>query len=274
MNFLTSVEPDWILAGRLVDVLRELASFGKLALPDLPASQIPRRKRLWPFEQSPTTQTAASTPAASDSETSSESEPYLRLIAKLKAKAPRSPSNHAFPTPVGISGNPQSSSSPAAIPIPEAFTHFDSLETGSATFSLSGQGHDLFLFGADGQLAMQQLPDILLDNASSRVDMSSDVYTSALPFTPTLSQWHQPTSHDPPNTESLETSDLNAFSGLLGGGSTLAADPLPLNEDDEFKLWQDVPGGFEWEHWSDYISNMHATLLSPDNSGEASLQPF
>jgi len=295
LEFLKSTEAKWHSAGRLVDILRELASFGEIPLPDVsPRPKAQKRGRS--FENSSLSPKAASSHATPDPE------PYLRLIANLQNASTVPTLKRPSPTAPYIQGSPpqdwMTASAFDRIPSTQASTYSD------LPVPISGYGSVL---QNDQEQQVQGYPPISVGgaflhspkNPGSTGDFLAStlrlpqgpqqpVYSQFFPVNPDTMSRNEQASVWNNGAASLFGSDLHATGSQGGVVDTFTGEgvdqnqPLPTGEQVMYRegnvepffggiesgMWQGVPGSeFDWEDWSTYLSNVNETMLNPGGEG-------
>jgi len=247
LNFLSAMERKWHSAGRLVDLLRELSSFGELATVSAP---IPTGRKLQKRHRSYGSSQDASASGSADSQP-----PHPRPISKLKASPPM-PDIPPHSSTHDFSETPQVTT----IQHPEQRWSGSQLTTRFPDqFAYSGQALPLTSAtsittpGWSGPPTPPSMGDVLLHHPYPAT--GEDATYNVLSVEGALvSSWNVPVA---PLVYPYVTS------GVEGAGYH---DPLTTTfpnvanfVSEDMGIWQTTPGGFQWEDWSTYLSTMIPT---------------
>ncbi|PIL26803.1 transcription factor [Ganoderma sinense ZZ0214-1] len=258
MKMLRTLEPRWHTAGRLWDILYELASVGDLPLPHLSPAPSNKRER---DSDSPVSSGAVS--IASDSPRGSGVTDSYRAFAGNRRPLPRPLSTHPNPASsdsekqVAAKGSGGGAAPPSfALPV-----HTD--ELGRLPV------HPGFNVGYSGEWQPSQQPPQPQPQAGA----------APPPFDPRMMGLYalQPPSFNEMFGASMQEPSAFTQAGpevSMGAGPAAGAaqgPPLSSEEmafaDNTLAMWSNAPSSFEWDDWGTYINNVSGMHNHPGAAG-------
>ncbi|CCM00118.1 uncharacterized protein FIBRA_02145 [Fibroporia radiculosa] len=265
MKMLKVLEPRWHIAGRLWDVLYELASVGDLPLPQNTPPSHKRDRDADSPRSATSTQSIPSTPAAASDHTH-------RVIAGSRRVSKDVPAT-------GLFGHHMH---PAAMSSPETYTA-DALSAGN--FDLPIHSDEL------GRLPLH--PGYPIGHTPSESSMGSGSWfaspapsgsVSTMPVTPqagpstagldpglaSMFAMHNPGVYDSIFSTMPSPPDVHAYQAPPVGSHMQQPQPMhdPLASltgvqggqgsftDNTLAMWSNAPSNFEWDDWGTYISSV------------------
>ncbi|KAF9507697.1 hypothetical protein BS47DRAFT_1377865 [Hydnum rufescens UP504] len=287
LKFLQKAEMDWHASGRLVDILRELASFGDLPLPDFKVPNSTAQKRDRSYESSSSQDGAGSSASASSPD--ADTNRPLRPIPKPRVRNSIPQLPEASPVAHPPTTDTSSATSYQIPPHPTEWPQSNHPEYAPPPTSSTPSGQQWYYSlpgktpGGTGSFPSTQP----IDSGASHYTIGGIILPSFFPdvdpnFNGTLSNNGEVWGHGAPQPDVYSNLQMNGGpgqmsgipSGVVGGDPTMpnlqaeamngfqASDVQAFLGGDELGMWQAAPGGFEWEDWGNYLSNVNA--VSPN----------
>ncbi|KDQ08707.1 hypothetical protein BOTBODRAFT_138635 [Botryobasidium botryosum FD-172 SS1] len=277
LKVLEHAEDTWHSAGRLADILRELASVGDLPLPE--GSPVPSNNKRERGADEPGTSNSRSQMDSPASSMADASSPLTRPIIKPRSLLSRvsSPASHLSPaSPLRRVSDP-SALSPNNLPmneldiddppaVPEQSTGgessapmngqrwFPSNGANNAPRALNRQGHDTTPTPIAGPSSQIQ-PQPYTYPGANPMAFSSTPSEGMYPFPGLSSESGMPGPS--PSYDALSAAfQLGAQSSYLASQSAPQSFSQAFAEGDAIALWSSAPASFEWDTWSSYLSDM------------------
>ncbi|KAF8339841.1 fungal-specific transcription factor domain-containing protein [Cantharellus anzutake] len=295
LRFLQQAEADWNSSGRLVDILRELASFGDLPLPEYPPPST-SQKRDRDYDPSSTGTILL--------DSASPPEDILRSYKPLPKSKTKIPSNDELQQSVVAMSHPTSGppevplTQPYQVPFPESSTQFAQLDSfvPSTLQHLPEQTQTWYDVnptefvplvppshmseGAIGYTMAATEPNAFFPNLETHLGDVPPTSSDAIPLwnrTEPLPQLYPPTdlfgSYIPPpidtGTQEVPISvgmPVNSHGVLpsnIGVRTDLSVSDAQIFSSESLGIWQGVPRGFEWQDWNDYLASVNP--IQPQN---------
>ncbi|KAK2459718.1 hypothetical protein APHAL10511_008252 [Amanita phalloides] len=268
MSMLRSCEERYYTAGRLWDILYELASVGELPLPQLspPGSNKRERDEDISLESSPS-------PAALGTDVHEEPRPIVgsRRVSRVASQAEGAEASQSRRYHL-----PMYSDELGRLPL-----HGQMKFVASAGPQSNQIGSPQTMGNQAGswttspmvQMTQQQLPQMQFSQAMGMGDTPGLVYSQMI--SPMMDIAQRPRSlagamHNQPLLSAIVGMNppLNDNASFAGGGEMQAFDNFGLPIDnDAMAMWSNAPAGFELDDWGTYLNNLSELTHAMPSSG-------
>lgn len=239
MSILKSCEKRWHTAGRLWDILYELASVGDLPLPQPSPTGRPKRER---DSDSPVSVLSTNSPSQAS-----------RTIAGSR-RVGREAATHARSRPMSSFDLPLYSNDLGRLPL------YGQVNSNTSP-SLGSSNSNMWYSHGGGNSVQPHATQTSMQNTS----LPQDYLQATVPASYSVDDMFYEQMNQYPSQYQSGTSAYEGMQSLMDGTHQQNVLPHPGMNTDTIAMWSNAPTGFELNDWGTYITNVSG-MVNPDGS--------